>query len=122
MDQFFKARAADRRFPGGRVDVQQTAVSSWYRAPKRARYTTTVYKASMATEGSYTATEPKKKKKKKKKEQRDHDSGGNASTSDGSDSSPCWSDYERTPGTEEGTKGSCRPKGSKKKKKKKSDE
>ena len=97
------------------MDVQRTAISKWYHAPKQARYVTTVYKASMATEGSYKAAEPKKKKKKK--ERRDHDSGGNASTSDGSDSSPCWSDYERTPGTEEGTKGSCRPKGSKKKKK-----
>jgi len=29
----------------------------------------------------------------------------------------CWEGYERTPGTEAGTKGSCRPKGSKKKKK-----
>ena len=28
----------------------------------------------------------------------------------------CWEGYERTPGTEAGTKGSCRPKGSKKKK------
>ena len=90
MDHFFKARAADRRFPGGRVDVQRTAISKWYHAPKQARYVTTVYKASMATEGSYKAAEPKKKKKK---ERRDHDSGGNASTSDGSDSSPCWSDY-----------------------------
>jgi hypothetical protein len=30
----------------------------------------------------------------------------------------CWENYERVPGTEEGTEGSCRPKGSKKKKKK----
>ena len=37
-------------------------------------------------------------------------------TSDGSDGGVCWSDYERTPGTEEGAKGSCRPKKSKKKK------
>ena len=37
-------------------------------------------------------------------------------TSDGSDSGVCWSDYERVPGTEAGSKGSCRPKGSKKKK------
>ena len=118
MDHFFKARASDRRFPGGRVDVQRSAITKWYHAPKQARYLTTVYKASMAAEGSYDD----KPKKKKKKARRDHDSGGNASTSDGSDSSPCWSDYERTPGTKEGAKGSCRPKGSKKKKKKKSDE
>lgn len=31
----------------------------------------------------------------------------------------CWEGYERTPGTVAGTKGSCRPKGSKKKKEKK---
>ena len=31
----------------------------------------------------------------------------------------CWEGYERTPGTVAGTKGSCRPKGSKKKKKEK---
>lgn len=37
-------------------------------------------------------------------------------TSDGSDSGVCWSDYERVPGTEAGSKGSCRPKGGKKKK------
>ena len=38
-------------------------------------------------------------------------------TSDGSDGGVCWSDYERVPGTKEGEKGSCRPKGGKKKKK-----
>ena len=38
-------------------------------------------------------------------------------TSDNSDAGVCWSDYERVPGTKEGEKGSCRPKGSKKKKK-----
>ena len=37
---------------------------------------------------------------------------------DGSDGGVCWSDYERTPGTKEGEKGSCRPK----KKKSKSSE
>ena len=42
-------------------------------------------------------------------------------TSDGSDSGVCWSDYERVPGTEAGAKGSCRPKGSKKKKAKSED-
>ena len=31
----------------------------------------------------------------------------------------CWKNYERTPNTEEGTEGSCRPKGSNEKKKKK---
>ena len=56
---------------------------------------------------------PKEKKKKKKK--RDEDDG---STSDGSDAGSCWSNYERTPGTEKYAKGSCRPK---KKKKQKSD-
>jgi len=33
----------------------------------------------------------------------------------------CWDGYERTPGTVAGTKGSCRPKGSKKKKKEKTE-
>jgi hypothetical protein len=55
------------------------------------------------------------KKKKKKTYQHSEKKDGDKSTSDGSDSSPCWSDYERTPGTAAGTKGSCRPKGSKKK-------
>jgi hypothetical protein len=36
-------------------------------------------------------------------------------SSDDSDSGPCYSDYERTPGTKAGEKGSCRPKGKKKK-------
>jgi len=53
----------------------------------------------------------KKKRKKRKKDKSDK-----SDTSDGSDSGPCWSDYERTPGTKEGEKGSCRPKGSKRKK------
>lgn len=57
---------------------------------------------------------PKKKKDSSPKKKRKKSEG--SATSDGSDSSPCWSDYERTPGTEEGAKGSCRPKGSKKKK------
>ena len=43
----------------------------------------------------------------------------NRDTSDGSDSGECWSDYERVTGTKAGEKGSCHPKGSKKKKSKK---
>lgn len=39
-------------------------------------------------------------------------------TSDSSDSGECWSDYERVPSKKAGEKGSCQPKGSKKKKKK----
>ena len=42
----------------------------------------------------------------------------NRTSSDDSDGGPCWSDYERVPGTKAGEKGSCRPKGSKKKKSK----
>tara|TARA_X000001036_G_scaffold282111_1_gene262006 strand:+ start:2957 stop:3283 length:327 start_codon:yes stop_codon:yes gene_type:complete len=37
-------------------------------------------------------------------------------TSDGTDAGVCYSDFERTPGTTEGAKGSCRPKGEKKNK------
>ena len=40
----------------------------------------------------------------------------NRESSDDTDSGPCWSDHERVPGTKAGEKGSCRPKGSKKKK------
>lgn len=66
--------------------------------------------ASKGGDGEKKTDTPKKSKKRKS----DKKSGGD-STSDGSDDGPCWSDYERVPGTKEGEKGSCRPKKKKKK-------
>lgn len=40
----------------------------------------------------------------------------NRSSSDDSDSGPCWSDYERDPSKKAGENGSCRPKKKKRKK------
>ena len=100
-------RRADPRFTNERgvtgvVDaapVLPGMSSAWYTAPPREEgLKRTVYQAAVKKDkdGKSKLTE--------------------GETSDNSDAGVCWSDYERVPGTEEGAKGSCRPKGKKKKK------
>jgi len=105
---FLARRRADPRFTNERsvVGVVDTAPvlpglsSAWYEAPPReSGLKRTVHQAAV----------------KKDKDGKKHLTEGE--TSDNSDAGVCWSDYERVPGTTEGEKGSCRPKGGKKKKK-----
>ena len=109
--QFLERRQADPRFTNERrvsgvslntySSFEPPNTASWYSQPKReAGLKRTVYEAAV----------------KKDKDGKKHLTEGE--TSDNSDGGVCWSDYERVPGTEEGAKGSCRPKGGKKKKKK----
>ena len=109
MDNFLKRRQSDVRFSNElrRVDMSTT---SWYNAGQRYNVVRETFAATSDTK-SEDYTPDKKKKKRMKKT----DSGGEkTATSDGSDTGVCWSDYERVPGTKQGEKGSCRPKGSKK--------
>ena len=121
MDAFIRNRLNDRRFDSRPVAMESRPPVAWYEQPRATVTESDAVGLSVvrhnASAASYKPMSPKKKEAyspKKKKHKKSEES----ATSDGSDSSPCWSDYERTPGTEEGTKGSCRPKGSKKKKKK----
>tara|TARA_Y100000389_G_scaffold202240_1_gene246977 strand:+ start:1266 stop:1619 length:354 start_codon:yes stop_codon:yes gene_type:complete len=109
--QFLQRRRADARFQNERRVTGVVArhstfdapnASSWYNAPRRntgLKRTVETFAMKKGKDGKMKLTD--------------------GETSDGSDSGVCWSDYERVPGTEQGAKGSCRPKGSKKKKKKK---
>tara|TARA_X000001036_G_scaffold421945_1_gene444332 strand:+ start:809 stop:1144 length:336 start_codon:yes stop_codon:yes gene_type:complete len=110
MEHFIASRVADSRYRSRRVDAFASLVSeerAWYESSlKRERHTFAMAEGDGAKKDKATS-EPKKKKKKKALT--------DGETSDGSDSGVCWSDYERTPGTKEGAKGSCRPRGSKKK-------
>jgi hypothetical protein len=85
----------------------------WYNAGQRV---TVLHETFSASAENKSDSKPEPTIKKKKKRMKKTESGNEKSaTSDGSDGGPCWSDYERVPGTVAGTKGSCRPKGSKKK-------
>ena len=119
MERFLTARAADKRFANERrVTMEST---SWYSTQK---YT---FSASQHKSESNTHTmtphkgddSPKKKKRKRKSGEAFSEAKKkkleNRTSSDDSDSGPCWSDYERTPNTKAGEKGSCRPKGGGKK-------
>ena len=126
MDAFLRRRTEDPRYAQSerRVEavISATHSSAWYEAPQRAEKTkppalsVVRHEASATKEyASETKNAPKKERKEKSEKKRKKNADG-SDTSDGSDSGPCWSDYERTPGTKEGEKGSCRPKGSKKSK------
>ena len=110
MDSWLQKRRSDERFAHELRRVDMGNGSSWFRAPPRVVVTS---HHTFAAESDYESkTEPTKKKKKRMKKT---DSGGEKSaTSDGSDGGVCWSDYERTPNSKEGEKGSCRPKKKKK--------
>lgn len=104
MDRFLASRRADPRFANERRVTMGS--EPWYAsAPRR---------SGVVKRSSHTFAVKKDKDGKKKLT--------DGETSDGTDSGVCWSDYERTPGTKEGEKGSCRPKGRKKKKKAESGE
>ena len=107
MEQFIRHRLNDKRFDSRPVRTSGKPQVAWYEQDRRTSQEIDVvitrHNAS-ATKHDKEYNSPKKTKKRKKSE--------NDSTSDGSDSGPCWSDYERVPGTEQGAKGSCRPKGS----------
>ena len=68
--------------------------------------------------GRHSAAAVKEEKNKKKKDgsftEKTVKKLSNRSSSDDSDSGPCWSDYERDPSKKAGEKGSCRPKKKKK--------
>ena len=108
--QFLARRRADPRFTNERAvaPFEVPNMSSWYSEPRRETdqpgLKRTVHQAAV----------------KKDKDGKKHLTEGE--TSDNPDAGVCWSDYERVPGTEEGAKGSCRPKGGKKKKKKESED
>jgi hypothetical protein len=124
MDAYINRRLSDGRY---RLNVSarsqpSTAVTSWYESSDFANLSgrvgssaaTAVVMASDAPVRHVAAAPSSGKKgysesKKRKLENRD--------TSDGSDGGICWSDHERVPGTTAGTKGSCRPKKKKDKKK-----
>ena len=114
MDHFIASRAADPRFRSRRVDAfasLATERSAWYETSlKRERHTFAMAEGDGGKKDG-AASGPEKKKKKKKKALTEGE------TSDNTDAGVCYSDYERTPGTKEGAKGSCRPKRKKKEKK-----
>ena len=106
--QFLARRRADPRFTNERAvtgvvnaaPVLPGMPPAWYNEPKREtglKRTVETFAMKKGKDGKMKLTD--------------------GETSDNSDSGVCWSDYERVPGTKEGEKGSCRPKGSKKKKK-----
>ena len=88
----------------GVPSLRATALQSAQSAPWFAlsRQNAAAVKTEKKTDGSFTKKTVKKL--------------SNRSSSDDSDSGPCYSDYERTPGTKAGERGSCRPKKKKKKK------
>lgn len=112
MDNFLKRRRSDVRFSNElrRVDMSNT---SWYQSGQRFNVVRETFSAGSSDTKSDTKSEDAAPNKKKKKRMKKTESGGEKSaTSDGSDDGVCWSDYERVPGTKQGEKGSCRPKGS----------
>ena len=105
MDGFLKRRQSDVRFSNElrRVDMSAT---NWYNAGTRIN----VIHETFAVKKESNESEEPAKKKKKKRTKKTESGNEKSATSDGSDSGICWSDYERTPNTVAGTKGSCRPK------------
>lgn len=109
MDAFLARRMSDARY---RLNTSarpaaRTAVSSWYESTEfvEQRESSVVLRNQAPVRHSAAvAKEDKPFTKAETKRLADRD------TSDGSDGGPCWSDYERVPGTEAGEKGSCRPK------------
>ena len=139
MEAFLSRRAGDPRFQNERrVGPVRGggAGGEWYLAEKRATRSSHHTFSSCSSGSEHRKMTPHKddsdhgspKKKKKKTEDKTYEfskSGEpfsksekkaleNRTSSDDSDGGPCWSDYERVPGTKAGEKGSCKPKGSKK--------
>lgn len=114
MNAFLKRRANDARFalqaprPEVALHIERKQVP-WYQESTIVRETHNASAASGIKRERHTAAMKTGKDGKKQLTE--------GETSDGSDDGVCWSDYERVPGTKEGEKGSCRPKGSKKSKK-----
>ena len=123
MDAFLAKRGQNPRFQNERrVSIGDS--STWYLANPRttiSQHTFSEYKSGdtnhKMTPHKDDNDSPKKKKRKKEKGEFSESKKkelSNRTSSDDSDAGPCWSDYERTPGTKAGEKGSCRPKGGKK--------
>tara|TARA_B100001109_G_scaffold246940_1_gene236212 strand:+ start:264 stop:656 length:393 start_codon:yes stop_codon:yes gene_type:complete len=112
MDVFIRNRLKDKRFDSRPVRTSGRPQVAWFEQPRRSNeesdFLLTRHYASATT---HDKEHDKKHEPLKKKKQKKHNKGDGDGTSDGSDS-PCWSDYERVPGTKEGEKGSCRPEGS----------
>lgn len=122
MDQFLQRRRSDPRFHQGTTvpHHSSTAVGDWYRKTTEVKTDRFTFSAAGNYETSPKKSDADKPKKKKRKSGEAFTEGEkkkleNRTSSDDSDGGPCWSDYERVPGTKAGEKGSCRPKGSKKK-------
>tara|TARA_Y100000389_G_scaffold31394_1_gene26591 strand:+ start:271 stop:660 length:390 start_codon:yes stop_codon:yes gene_type:complete len=126
MEGFLARRRSDPRFHRGTAvpDHSSTAVGDWYRKTEAVHTERFTFSAAGGYETSPKKSDPdnseKKKKKKKRKSGEAFTEGEkkkltNRESSDDSDGGPCWSDYERVPGTKAGERGSCKPKGSKKK-------
>lgn len=124
MDAWIARRRTDVRFRNEMRRVEMPSTAPWYASAEGTKVTHHTFSAKTESSAMHAKKEASshsssdgeggKAKSKKKKKRKREDKGG-SSTSDGSDGGPCWSDYERVPNTVEGTKGSCRPKGSKKK-------
>ena len=132
MDGFLFRRVADARFKnerrvtvGGGSGGGGSGGGTWYLASARPTHVTHhTFSDYKSGDSNHKMTPhkgdddgPKKKKKKAKGEfsESKKEALTNRTSSDDSDGGPCWSDYERVPGTKAGAKGSCRPKGGKKK-------
>ena len=135
MDRFLSRRASDPRFTNERRVTM--GGGQWYLAEKRptrsSHHTFSVgydenHKMTPHKDDKSDSESGRKKKKMKTKEKTyEYSKSGepfsksekkaleNRTSSDDSDGGPCWSDYERVPGTKAGEKGSCRPKGGSKK-------
>lgn len=116
MDHFLARRMNDGRYRLNVTRAPSTAATSWYESTEFANFANGSTSVILSSNGSvvrHNSSKPYSEAKKRELESRD--------TSDGSDGGPCWSDYERVPGTEAGEKGSCRPKKAKKAKEAKKD-
>ena len=124
METWLARRTSDSRFQNERR-VTGTSGGNWYLAGQRFKRETHTFSASEYKSGDDNRkmtphkgdSSPKKKKKRKSGEaftESEKKKLENRTSSDDSDGGPCWSDYERVPGTKAGEKGSCRPKGGKK--------
>ena len=124
MEGFLARRAADTRFQNERR-VSMGDSSAWYLANPRVTVSQHTFAEYKSGDDNHKMTphkgddgSPKKKKKRKSGEafsKSEKEKLTNRTSSDDSDGGPCWSDYERVPGTKAGEKGSCRPKGGSKK-------
>ena len=101
MDAFLERRMKDGRYRlNTRMPAPATAVTSWYETPEFANASRGT---SVLLGGPVRANAAKPFSEAKKKELE------TATRRMAADGGPCWSDYERTPGTEAGEKDRAAP-------------